>query len=54
MKKAYVKGEIKRVKLVPDEAVMMMCKGTVMHGAFANPVSCYEPAGTGDCLIVGS
>lgn len=54
MKKPYIKGEIKRIKLVSDEAVLLNCKGTVLHGAFANPVSCYEPAGTGDCLSVGS
>lgn len=54
MRKPYTKGAIKRVKLVPDEAVMMMCKGTVMPGAFSNPVSCWEPAGGPDCIVVGS
>ena len=54
MKLPYAKGVIKRVKLVPDEAVLMNCKGTVLPGAFINPVSCWEPAGGPDCLIVGS
>lgn len=54
MKKPYIKGEIKRIKLVPDEAVLLCCKGMYSPGAFANPVSCFEPAGTGDCMFVGS
>ncbi len=54
MKKPYTRGEIKRVKLVPDEAVLQNCKGTVLPGAFVNPVSCWEPAGGPDCFEVGS
>ncbi len=54
MRQPYTRGEIKRVKLVPDQAVLAFCKGMVDPGAFVNPVSCWEPAGGPDCAIVGT
>lgn len=52
MKRPYEKGEVRRVRLVPEEAVLGACLGMVAVGPWDNPVSCYEPAGGYSCLAV--
>lgn len=52
MAKPYERGEMKRVRLVPEEAVLAACLGYVEVGPWSNPVSCYEPQGGYSCLAM--
>lgn len=54
MKKAYMKGEIKRVKLVPEEAVLMWCKSNVIAGPGGWSGMCTDLMSGEDCLFMGS
>jgi hypothetical protein len=56
-KKSYKPPEIKKVSLVPDEAVLEVCKNhldpTGSTGPYGAGTSCGYPAGTGGHPCVG-
>ena len=53
MKRKYTKGEIKRVRLVPEEAVLLACKSSQMVGPYHTGVTCIGLPGE-QCLNPGS
>lgn len=54
VKKLYEKPRIKKVKLVPEEAVLQGCK-TGLAGGWGNaPQRCTLRGAGGDCLAMGS
>lgn len=53
MKKPYQHGQIKRVKLVPEEAVLMSCKSHMVGGPTNFRGMCHDMYGT-FCSSMGS
>ena len=54
VKKLYEKPSIKKVKLVPEEAVLAGCK-TGTAGGWGNlPQRCTQKGAGGDCLALAS
>jgi hypothetical protein len=53
LKKLYEKPSIKKVKLVPEEAVLQGCKTFTAGGWGSSPQRCKIRAGT-ECLAQGS
>ena len=53
VKKLYEKPHIKKVKLVPEEAVLQACKTGTAGGWGASPQRCKLRSGT-ECSAMGS
>ena len=54
VKKLYEKPHIKKVKLVPEEAVLVGCKTFLVGGWGLNPPKRCQIRGGTDCLAQGS
>ena len=51
-RKPYLKAEVKRVELKPEEAVLGNCKVSAIHGPASTTTDC-APSGT-ECYTQGS
>lgn len=53
MKKSYSKGDVKKVRLVPEEAVLASCKSHMVGGPTNFRDMCHDMFGT-FCSAMGS
>jgi hypothetical protein len=54
VRKSYCKPDVKKVRLVPEEAVLANCKGPGWNGLGSNQGNCLSPGTPDICLSQGS
>ena len=53
MKRTYAKPQVRKVKLVPSEAVLLTCKGVGQDGPQPNSLACIIQR-VDPCQMIGS